>query len=301
MLAQPFLALPAPALPTVSVGNLAIGGTGKTQVVLSLASRAAGKVAIVTRGYGGSLRAPAIVHGDDSATRCGDEALLLARRLPHCLVIVARDRARGLQLAKDHGCHWVLLDDGLQQTHVAATERIVVFGAEAPIGNGALLPLGPLRDPLAALRPDDLVWLHGEGEGAGLPRVDVRSRTRSLGLVLPAQLDAATEPLKGKRLFAFAGIARPDRFFETLRASGAALCGTARFADHRRFEPRELAALAARAQALNAEALVCTEKDATRIGELTLALPLFALRTELELVSGQDAVAALLARLSQDR
>jgi tetraacyldisaccharide 4'-kinase len=187
-------------------------------------------------------------------------------------------------LAISRGCHLVLLDDGFQQTAVIPTRQVLVFGAESPLGNGALLPLGPLRDPLSALGGDELIWLHGEGRGDALPRGDVRSRTVPL----------AAEQWRGRRVFAFAGIARPERFFRTLSEAGAIIVGTARFADHRRLAGRELDRLAARAVSLGAEGLVCTEKDLVRLPRATTALPVLTLETRLEIVEGQAAVDRLL-------
>ncbi len=270
----------------IGVGNLAVGGTGKTQVVLALARQALAsgrRVGIVTRGYRALEPGPAVVPSEGDALRFGDEPVLLARRLPEASIIVARDRAAGLALLTSRGCDLVLLDDGFQQTAVIPTRQVLVFGAESPLGNGSLLPLGPLRDPLSALRGDELVWLHGDAQGSILPRLDVRSRTV-----------ATADVLRGRPIFAFAGIARPERFFRTLSEAGATVVGTARFADHRRLSGRELERLALRAVSLGAEVMVCTEKDEVRLPRATTALPVLALETRLEIVEGQAAVDRLL-------
>ena len=275
-------------VPVISVGNLAVGGTGKTQVVLMLARRAIAsgrRVAIVTRGYGGVEKGPLSVPARGDAASFGDEPILLRRRLSEALVILARDRAAGVALAATKGCDLVFLDDGFQQTAVMPTRQVVVFGAESPLGNGALLPLGPLRDPVGSLRPDDLIWLHGEGNGDVLTRIDVRSRTVPL----------AAEHWTGRRIFAFAGIARPERFFRTLSEAGAIIVGSSRFSDHRRFSRRDLEELCARAAALGAAAIVCTEKDQVRLPDGELKLPILTLETRLEIVEGESAVDRLLS------
>jgi len=280
------VASPPGGIPVIGVGNLAVGGTGKTQVVLALARRALAsgrRVGIVARGHGAIRSGPVVVPSDGAALQFGDEPVLLARRLPEATVIISLARAPGMALAISRGCDLVLLDDGFQQTAVIPTTQVLVFGAESPLGNGALLPLGPLRDPLRALRGDELIWLHGEGRGDALPRVDVRSRT------VPT-----AEGLRARRVFAFAGIARPERFFRTLSEAGASIVGTARFADHRRFVARDLEKLALRAVSLGAEVMVCTEKDAVRLPRVATALPVLTLEARLEIVEGQAAVDRLL-------
>ena len=274
-----------------------MGGTGKTQIALHLAARTGTGLSIVSRGHGGSLEGPFQVSAETPASAAGDEAVLLARRLSSVgvKVIVSRDRAAGIELAKTLGCTRVLLDDGLQQMSVEPTRRVVVFGAEAPLGNGSLLPLGPLREPLSVLREADLVWLHGEGGGKGLPRVDVRSRTKPLGLQSLGSPDAPLLPLPGRRVMAFAGIARPGRFVDTLRQGGAEVVGFVPFADHRGFTAEDLDHLGRRAREAGADALVCTEKDGVRL--LQTDLPLYALRTELEVTAGMERVRKVLAQL----
>ncbi len=283
----------APALPTVAIGNLHAGGTGKTQVALELCARTlveGRSPAVVLRGYGGSERGPAVVGPSGDAARFGDEALLLARRCPGALVVVSRDRAAGIALAAGRGADLALLDDGLQQRDVEPSRNLVLFPAESPLGNGHLLPLGPLREPLGAMPRERLVWLHGEGAGEPPFEVDVRSVSVPVGLVPSGDLGAAPAPFAGLRILAFCGIARPARFFRTLEIGGAELAGRVAFGDHRRFRPAELVALAARAREAGAGALCCTEKDAVRLPSIELAVPILALRVCLRLISGEPSV-----------
>jgi len=269
-------------VPVISVGNLRVGGTGKTQVVLELCRRAEASglaPAVVLRGYGGKERGPLRVLPSSESTSVGDEASLLARRRPGTLVIVSRDRWQGVELARSEGRQWIVLDDGLQQRDVEPR----------------LLPLGPLREPQGTLGPGDLIWLHGEGEGAGVQPA-VRSRSRPVGAVPAGDLAAPLQDLAGQPIAAFSGIARAHRFRESLTAAGAEVTLEWLLSDHRVFAAEELQQAAREAQAAGAKALVCTEKDAVRLPiGLQLPLPLLALRVELEIFAGEDRLAALLA------
>jgi tetraacyldisaccharide 4'-kinase len=286
---------PAP-LPVVSVGNLRVGGSGKTQVVLELCRRAAEAglaPAVVLRGHGGRQRGPALVTNGD-AGRFGDEAVLLEQRLARTTVIVARDRWAGVELARTIGCNWVVLDDGLQQRAVKPSRDVVVLPAEAPWGNGHLLPLGPLRDPRASLAGRELLWVHGEGDGAGVS-ASVRSRSRAAGFVPAGDLSAELLAKVPAPAAAFAGIGRPGRFFRTLESAGLRLAAAWPLADHRTFTAAELRHAERLAREAGAACLVCTEKDAVRLPRgLDLGLPLFALRVDLVIERGQGEVEALL-------
>jgi tetraacyldisaccharide 4'-kinase len=281
----------------VSVGNLRVGGTGKTQVVLELCRRAEAlglSPAVVLRGYGGNERGPVRVTAASDPARSGDEALLLSRRCPGTLVVVARDRWEGVELARSEGRRWVALDDGLQQRYVEPQRSVVVMPADAPLGNGWLLPLGPLREPIGRLIAADLVWLHGDGLGLGVQPA-VRSRSKLVGAVSVQDLAAALKSIKGQRIAAFSGIARPHRFRQTLADAGAEIAVDWRLSDHRVFSVDELRLTAQEAQRAGATALVCTEKDAVRLPPgLQLPLPLLALRLELEILAGEARLAELL-------
>jgi tetraacyldisaccharide 4'-kinase len=288
------------AIPVISVGNLCIGGSGKTQVVLYLCERArqAGlRPAALLRGYRGREVGPIEVPSSGSADRFGDEAILLARRCPEARVVVARDRAAGAELAARLGANWIVLDDGLQQRALEPLRSVVVLAAESPLGNGHLLPLGPLRDLPSRLGPDAAIWIHVEGSAEAPARAVFRSRTIPLGLV-PADQPAATPRAFARmRIAAFAGIARPERFLKTLERAGAALTAQWLLGDHRRFDWDELVSAADRGLALGAEAMVCTEKDAVRLPANlgALALPIFALRVGIQLDLGESEISRLLS------
>jgi tetraacyldisaccharide 4'-kinase len=254
------------ARPVVCVGNLVAGGSGKTPVVLSLAAALGDSGAVphaVTRGYGGRLAGPVRVDpARHDAIAVGDEALLLARRLP-CWV--ARDRAAGIRAAIDGGAGAIVLDDGFQNPSVAKDLALVVVDAEFGFGNARVIPAGPLRERIApGLARADAIVVIGDGAGP-------EGLRRSGRPVLRAALrPVAGERFAGRRLVAFAGIGRPEKFFATLRQLGATVAAAHGFPDHHRFRPDEIATLRREADAAGAT-LVTTAKDWVRLAPETRA------------------------------
>ncbi|AWN35358.1 tetraacyldisaccharide 4'-kinase [Methylobacterium radiodurans] len=249
--------------PVLCLGNFTLGGAGKTPAALALADilRDLGaRPAFLSRGYGGRLPGPVAVdparHG---AADVGDEPLLLAARAP---AIVARDRVAGAALCAEAGADMIVMDDGLQNPSLAKDLALAVVDAGAGIGNGLPFPAGPLRAPLARQ------WPHVGGViliGEGAPGEAVAEAALRRGLpVHRARLAAEPGALAGRRVLAFAGIGRPQKFFATVRESGAELAGTRAFPDHHPYGAGDLAALAAEAARLGAD-LVTTEKDAVRL------------------------------------
>lgn len=251
-------------VPVISVGNLHAGGTGKTPTAIALLDRLglAGLTPhVITRGFGGRIAGPLRVEPRrHSARDVGDEPLLLAAFAP---VWVARDRAAGAAAAIGAGADALVLDDAHQNPDVAKTAALVCIPAPEGFGNGRVLPAGPLREPVAAglARADLAVVI---GPATARPGV-----TATLPAAL-ARLEAELRPLAtgldwtGRRVFAVAGIARPTRFFDTLRALGADLAGGVALDDHQPIGPALLARLEAEAGEKGAQ-LVVTEKDAVRL------------------------------------
>ena len=261
-------------LPVLCVGNFTVGGSGKTPVAIALAARAEEmglKPGFLSRGHGGSSSAPRIVDpAADSARDVGDEPLLLAAHAP---VAVSPDRAAAARLLGQRGCDFIVMDDGFQSARIRIDYALLVVDARHGIGNGKVLPAGPLRAEVEdQLRYTDGVLRMGEGAGAG-PVLDAASKA---GKSMFAAMSRPRDPARfaGRLLLAFAGIGHPDKFFETLRQAGADVVVARPFADHHVYaeaELRELAA-AARAQGLG---LVTTAKDAARLGaaELSTEIP----------------------------
>ncbi|MCA1410803.1 tetraacyldisaccharide 4'-kinase [Bradyrhizobium sp. NBAIM20] len=253
-------------IPVICVGNYHVGGAGKTPTVLVLTKllRELGETPVVlSRGYGGRLKGPVMVDRErHDAADVGDEPLMMARDVP---VVVARDRLDGVALAKSQGATVILMDDGFQNPRLFKDASLIVIDGERGLGNGAVFPAGPLRAPLAAqLARTDALVLIGDGNAANDVAAEIAKRNKP---ELRARLkpDAASlAQLLGKRVFAFAGIGDPERFFRTLRASGIDVVRTRAFADHHMFSDGEIAALAAEAQREQLT-LVTTEKDLARL------------------------------------
>lgn len=250
---RPGLRLP---VPVISVGNLTVGGTGKTPTVILLLDMLARRgiaAHVVSRGYGGRLAGPLRVEPGLTAADVGDEPLMLSAFAP---VWVARDRALGGLAAVADGAGAVVLDDGHQNPGLLKDLSIVVVDAATGFGNGLCLPAGPLREPVAAgLARADLVLAVGDGPAPPAPVPVLAGRL----VPLPTGM-----PWAGLRVLAFAGIGRPEKFFATLTGLGAEVAGSVPLPDHAPVSPALFARLQADARALGA-VLVTTEKDAARL------------------------------------
>lgn len=249
-------------VPVICVGNFVVGGGGKTPAALSLARlliEMGERVAFVSRGYGGAV-SQQVVEVDPSAHRAaqvGDEPLLLAQIAP---CFVSADRRVGALAAIAAGASVIILDDGLQNPSLVKDLTFAMVDGEAGLGNGLCLPAGPLRAPLAAQLAQVAAVVIVGGAPAD-PSLFADKPVLTARLIPQADV-AAT--LVGRRLLAFAGIARPEKFYATLRAIGADVVAAASFDDHHPFSEAEIAGLQARA-AREHLVLTTTQKDAARL------------------------------------
>jgi tetraacyldisaccharide 4'-kinase len=272
-------------VPVVVVGNITAGGTGKTPLTLALvdALTACGwRPGVVSRGYGGTQREPALLDDRPDPARYGDEPCLI--RASGVPVAVGRDRPAAAALLLRAGCNVVIADDGLQHYALARDVEICVIDGARRFGNGRLLPAGPLREPLSRLRHVDFRVCNGEaGEGEYAMRL--------AGGMAVSLTDGAKRPLSdfgGHTVHAVAAIGRPERFFESLRTQGLTVIGHA-FADHHAFVPRDLAVA-------GDAPLLMTDKDAIKCQ--SFARPGWW-RVPVRAVLDDDFIVALCRRLDE--
>jgi tetraacyldisaccharide 4'-kinase len=287
--------------PVVSVGNLSVGGEGKTPLVASIAAwlMARGeRPAILSRGYkrrerlDGVVVVSAVRQVLASVERAGDEPLMLARALPGAIVCVCEDRyLAGVLAERQLGASMHLLDDGFQHVHLAREIDILVT-RPGEISSGRVLPFGRLREARsAAARAHFVVVMDADTDTA-------RAEAWELGISEFAAARRRIEPVTGdavessRRVLAVAGIARPEQFFEMLRVAGYQVAQTLAFADHHRYRLNDLARIAAAARDAGVEAVVTTQKDAVRFEPLA-PLPFMLRSIPMSLVIDQwDALAA---------
>lgn len=276
----------------VSVGNIEVGGTGKTPFTIALSGalkRRGHGVAIVTRGYKGRLKGPVQVSLTHSAAEVGDEPLLMARStgLP---VIKSPDRVAGADYAhRNLGADLVVLDDGFQHRRIHRDYNICLVSRD--LGKTRLLPCGYLREPVSALARADRVVYTKDAPGTGW-----RAR-----LVMDGMVDrrgaCVQKPVAGKVL-AFCGIARPEPFFEGLRASGADI-DTMTFRDHHAYTRADIERIKTRAQ--GRDLIITTEKDLVRIDQALLDERWHAVRVRMDIDGLQTMIQEIEARAQERR
>jgi len=310
----------------ISIGNLTVGGTGKTPVVekFARALQSGGRrVAILSRGYKsidrrkkktwweralgqGPETTPRVVSDGkrvllDSGTS-GDEPYMLASNLRGVAVVVDKDRVKGgLHALKELGVDTLLLDDGLQYLHLKHRLDIVLVDRQAPFGNEHLLPRGTLREPPRNLRRASYIFItkcNGESNSELIQRIRQHNRTAEIiecthkPLYLKHVYREERLPLdylKGLYIGSLCGIAAPESFEEGLRKLGAKIELSRHFADHHRYAQKELTSFLQRCVRRDVNAVITTEKDAVRLPVLdNLEVPIYFLRVEIEILNGQE-------------
>jgi len=295
----------------VSIGNLTVGGTGKTPAACMLARWALHegyRVAVLSRGYGGHYGEKVLEVSDEhginaTPAEAGDEPVLMARRLPGVPVVVSRQRyLAGLRALEKHGSDFFILDDGFQHLGLKRNLDLVLVDATNPFGNGHLLPWGPLREPFVHLERAHAFLLTRAGDGAGgdvaallserFPGKPLfRSDHLPERIFFPFRREAyPPRRLEGKRVAAFAGIGRPEAFHDTLKRLGAEVVVFKAFPDHHLYTPGEIQALIMEKEGHGADWLITTEKDWVRLESLGPPYPHLAyLEVTFTLVSGSEA------------
>jgi len=295
----------------VSIGNLTVGGTGKTPAAIMLATWALKegfRVALLSRGYGGRYRKKVLEVSDGNRIKAdprnaGDEPYLLAKKLAGIPVVISEKRyAAGIFAHEKFGCNFFILDDGFQHLELRRDLDLVLIDAERPFGNGHLLPRGPLREPVEQLARADACIITRCGvqsSGGNLPNF-LGDESPAIPFFyadhLPKKvdfpfLDEIHGPgiLDGKKVVAFAGIARPEVFKQTLVELGADTVYFRGFKDHYIFKQDEIQELIHIKEKLDARYLITTEKDWVRIASVAPAYHDMAyLCIEFELLSDRD-------------
>lgn len=321
----------------ISIGNLTVGGTGKTPVVemLARALHAGGrKVAILSRGYKSVPRplavrlwekffkrrkvfAPRIVSDGVSllldSRVAGDEPFMLATNLRGVVVLVDRDRVKSSHYAvEEFGADTLLLDDGFQYLRMRHSIEIALIDRQAPFGNEYLLPRGTLREPPAHLRRATHIFITKCDSGDNVELIArIRRHNRTADIIecahRPVHLRNFVtgeiehlDLLRGLKVGSLCGIAMPESFEGALRGLGAKVVIAKSYTDHHRFSPREIENFIRRCSKRSLDAIITTEKDAVRIPRiLEPEIPVYYLRVEIEILRGHDHYDRLISRLTK--
>lgn len=280
--------------PVISVGNLTVGGTGKTPMTIFIGKmvfNSGWRPVIVSRGYKGNSKAKVNVVSTEreillSPKEAGDEPVLMAKKLRGIPVITGKDRFKAGMLACERFAPDVIIcDDAFQHRRLARNLDILLISAARPFGNGRLLPAGPLREPIESLKRADIIVATKKGREnptSPLPPAFTARLVKS-GLFHP-ETEAFSPPeiLRGKRVFAFAGIAEPDSFLEMLKETGAEIVRFLTFPDHYPYTRQDLEQIKGIALRERCEYTCTTEKDAVKVSPLSPLLPGFvALQVEM--------------------
>jgi tetraacyldisaccharide 4'-kinase len=253
--------VPAPVL---CIGNFTVGGAGKTPTAIAFAKAAKERglhPGIVSRGYGGNYKGLHIVDpSTDSARHVGDEPLLLARHAP---VALCPDRLKSALELHQRGCDFIIMDDGFQSARLHTDFSLLVVDSTRGIGNGKVIPAGPLRAPLTdQMRKTDAVLRIGKGAEADFV---VRQASRAGRAVYEAQLQpSSSADVAGNRWLAFAGIGNPSKFFASVQQAGGEVAEGKTFPDHYSYQPDDIAKLIETAEKLGV-GLITTAKDHVRL------------------------------------
>ncbi len=276
------------ARPVISIGNISVGGSGKTPFVIALGQLLAERgiaFDVLSRGYGRSSTEIAVVDPHGSPTQFGDEPLLIARKLKAPVIVGADRYQAGLLAEKKFFSKLHLLDDGFQHRRLHRDFDIVLLPAEDQ--TGSLLPTGRLREPSSALNRADAVVLP-----------DSQEPPRAM-MIWPARRIIEV-PAPSGRVIAFSGIARPRQFLEGLRASRLEIAGSLTFRDHHRYDQRDIDRLLQLKKQTHAGSFITTEKDLINLGTLAAQLfPLLTAQLRIELESPEQALTELLKTIEQ--
>jgi tetraacyldisaccharide 4'-kinase len=314
-----------PGCQVISIGNLTVGGTGKTPVVELIAKKLASKnrkIAILSRGYKKEEPSlakkiinkitlqekktpPRIVSDGNQVyldyTQSGDEPFMLATNLKDVAVLVDKDRVKSKKLAiKEFNCDTLILDDGFQHLALQHSTEIVLVDTTNPYGNGYMLPRGILREPFSNIKRADYIFLTKSTGNNDILTEQIREYNKNAKIIecrhTPKFLEniytkeiKSLDFLKGKHVIAMSGIASPKGFEKSLESFGAILMAKKRFTDHHRYTQKEITNIINIAQENKCEAIITTEKDAVRCDHMEHCnIAIYFLRVEIEILKGRE-------------
>ncbi len=294
--------------PVISIGNLSVGGTGKTPFVIAFAKmlqaeipalRAPGAIAILSRGYGRESNDLVVVHADTPWKKCGDEPLMIKRSVPNAAVVVHRKRAIAGRFAKENfQTKLCLLDDGFQHYELKRNLDLVLMDGSCPLGNGHMLPAGPLREPTRELKRATAIVSVGQEHG----ETELLANKHGVALIrahVELELDESLKSLRGVPVLLLTGIARPERMLRLLREQGLNVVSHAVFPDHWNFTASDLVGAIDSAKTAGAAAIITTPKDAIRLDGWNHEIPLHTVHMRL-VVDDQDILFSFANPLVQD-
>lgn len=287
-------------LPVVSIGNVVVGGAGKTQVALFLAEALSKemRVAILSRGYlSKAEHAKEPVHVDvekHTALECGDEPWMLASRLKSTFVLVNKNRFKSALKAEKLGAQMLVLDDGMQHRELHRDFEFVVLDGSDPFGGGHFFPKGRLRDDLRQLKRADLILFIGSPTEEIKGKVAQLTEAKQVEMKINATkifslAGEKIESIQNRRVAVFCGIGNPQRFVNSIEACGADVVASHFARDHDVMKEKSLYQFAARSKERGAEYLLCTEKDKVKLPSLNPPLPIGWVRADLEIVKNRGA------------
>ncbi|MDX9744950.1 MAG: tetraacyldisaccharide 4'-kinase [Syntrophales bacterium] len=298
----------------VGVGNITVGGTGKTPMVIYLANLLNSKgfrPVVLSRGYRGKTKAPINIVSDGrrilmKPEDCGDEPALIAKRLPGIPVLTGPRRALTAGVAiEQFGADVLVLDDAFQYRQLARDVDVVLLDADRPLGNGWVLPAGPLREPGSSLKRADLIIRTGLGDrvtAISTTTPQYRARHQAVALIDGASgRELPLQSLLGRRVCAFAGIAKPGAFKQILAGLGARTVAFLPFPDHHDYSREDIREIQNRARQEQADTIVTTEKDGVKLNRFHMFLEeVDFLQVEMVFQGGEDEfIASLMDKLGQ--
>ncbi len=311
----------------ISIGNLTVGGTGKTPMTIYVAEMVQHlgyRPAVVSRGYKGRYEKKGGIVSDGrdillKAEDSGDEAFMMARKLKHIPVLVGRNRFRsGMQAINRFRANVILLDDGLQHLQLKRDIDLILLDDARPLGNGQLLPRGMLREPVYAMkRASAFIFTRCGDENSGMPPMPRRPLFRSFHVPYVAEIvranagrssapgNCSSNPdftfLRGRKALVFSGIAKNDEFYRMLEGLGCCPARFAGFPDHHWYSSEDVKFLLAEIQKTDAELLITTDKDYARIaGKFSWPVDLWVIGIKISLKDQTDAFAAFIEKRLAD-